>query len=195
MQKVIILDNIDQQLQEVITGMKNEQALKDQQQQMQQMQQMILSGGAQLQQLPNPGLSHNPALTFAEQQAYMTQNDQAMPKIGGLLKIQNANVALIALGVVVSTMIGDKLAGLIPGLGRFATIIAGGIILMFVRNGPLRDVAAGILIGGLADLLRSYTSGMFGMSRGNNEMAEDVKMTYGGGEGVYPEQPGRRTFA
>jgi hypothetical protein len=192
------LDNIDQQLQEVITGMKNEQALKDQQQQMQQMQHMVLSGGAGMQQLqlPNPGLSQNPALTFAEQQAYMTQNDQAMPKMGGLLRIQNANVALIALGVVASTMIGDKLAGLIPGLGRFATIIAGGIILMFVRSGPIRDVAAGILIGGLADLLRSYTGGMFGMgSSGNNMMAEDVKTTYGGGEGVYPEQPGRRTFA
>ena len=173
--------------------MKSEQAQKDQWQQMQQMRSMMLQSEA----LPNPALSQNPSLMFAEQQQkqYTTsQNDHAMPDVRGLMKIQNANVALIAAGVVVSTMIGDKLAGIIPGLGRYATIIAGGLILMFVRNGPIRDIAAGVLIGGLADLLRSYTSGMFGMG-GNNMMSEDVKDTYGGGEGVYPQQPDRRTYA
>lgn len=142
----------------------------------------------QQQQIFNP--SQDPMLLFAEQQR---QNDMSMPKIGSLMKIQNANVALIALGVVASTMIGSKLAGIIPQVGKFATIIAGAMILMFVRNGPIRDIAAGVLIGGLAELVRGYT-GMFGMP-GQNMMSEDVKSTYGGGEGVYPTQPDRRTFA
>ena len=185
---------VSEQVQELISTYKQEQQLKEQKSQMLQMQQNMASYmGIPVQQVPNPAAPQNPALTFAEQYN-TTQNDHSMPKIGGLLKVQNANLALIALGVVASTASGDRLAGLIPAIGRYATIIAGGLILMFVRNGPLRDIGAGILIGGLADLIRSYTGGMFGMGS-SNMMAEDMKPTYGGGEGVYPTQPDRRTFA
>ena len=142
-----------------------------------------------------PGLPTVPGLQtppFAE-----NQNEFGMPNIGSFMKVQNGNLGAIAIGVMAATTIGGMISRVLPSVGNFGPVIAGALILMFLgtRGGIIRDIGSGVLIGGLAMLLKNYTGGMFGMPGSNDMMAEEQKATYGGGDGVYPTQPDRRTFA
>ena len=117
-----------------------------------------------------------------------------MPSLGGIFKISDGNIAVIAIGVILSTTIGDFLGRYIPSIGNWATVLAGIVITYIAKsNNLLKNFGAGVLIGGLAKALSGIAGSITG-AFGEPMMAED-KITYGGGDGVYPMQPDRRVFA
>lgn len=114
-----------------------------------------------------------------------------MPRnFGRFFKVSDGNIPAIAIGVVASSTIGNWLSSVFPAVGRWATIVAGGLLLLLFKSGVLKSLAAGVFIGGIANLLSGFVGGGLG-----GMLSEDQKVTYGGGEGVYPMQPDRRTFA
>lgn len=121
--------------------------------------------------------------------------DFEMPSIGSFFKISNGNVAVIALGVIMTSTVGGFLANWLPSISQYASIIAGALI-MYIGKGKsiVKDFGVGVLIGGLAQLFSGLGSSLSGIFGEKPMMMED-KITYGGGDGVYPMQPERRTFS
>ena len=120
-----------------------------------------------------------------------------MPKIGSFLKLSNSNLAVVTIGVVMSSTIGGYLSGILGGLAggisKYSTIIAGLLIMYFGKGkGIVRDLGAGVLIGGLAQLFAGIGQSIMPTSE---PMMQEDRVTYGGGDGVYPTQPDRRVFA
>ncbi len=134
----------------------------------------------------------NPSL-FSEDKA---QNEFGMPSVGSFLRVSDGNLAVITLGVILSSSVAGLVERWLPSVAQYAAILAGVALIYFGKNKKMiRDFGAGVLIGGLATMfsgLGSSLGGMFGEPK-QNLMAED-KMTYGGGDGVYPTQPDRRVF-
>lgn len=129
---------------------------------------------------------------FEEQMRKYKEDDFSMPSIGSFTKVSNANVIVIALGVLTASYIGNMLTRFVPQVGKFAPILAGALIIVLGKNrGMLKDFGIGVLIGGLVELGRGY---MPGMSMPMNRQVEEDRMTYGGTDGVYPVQPDRRVF-
>ena len=127
-----------------------------------------------------------------------SQNSFGMPSVGSFLKVANANLLVITLGVILSSTFGGFISGMFPGLGRYATIAAGAVLILILRTGAGRDFASGVLIGGLAQAfsgIGASLSGMFG-GGGQNNMGEfaEVRTTHGGTDGVSPRSPDRRVF-
>lgn len=144
-------------------------------------------------QLPQDKMQ-DPNLLFSEQ-----QNGFGMPNIGSLLKIQNGNVLVIALGVIVSSSLGGMIMGYLPSMGQYATLLAGiGLIYFGKGKSVVRDLGVGVLIGGLAAMFSGLGSSLGAMLPGqtaeNPPMMED-KVTYGGTDGINPINPDRRIFA
>lgn len=120
-----------------------------------------------------------------------------MPNIKTFLKLKDGNVIVITLGVILSSTVGGFLTQFFPGgMTKWASVIAGALIMFIGKNkGVIQDFGAGVLIGGLAQVF-SGLGGMIGsgMSMPMNRQVEEDKLTYGGGDGVYPTQPDRRVF-
>lgn len=126
------------------------------------------------------------------------QNDFGMPKIGSFLKVSDGNVAVITLGVIMSSTVAGFIAGWMPSMAQYAAILAGVAIIYFGKNKKLiRDFGIGVLIGGLAQMFAGVGSSLGGMIPGgmSENFEETIKETYGGGDGIYPVQPDRRVFA
>lgn len=126
-----------------------------------------------------------------------SQNHFGMPSVGSFLKVQNANLLVITLGVILSATFGGFISGMFPSLGRYATIAAGAVLLLILRSGAGRDFASGVLIGGLAQAfsgIGTSLSGMFGGGQNNMGEFAEVRTTHGGTDGVSPRSPDRRVF-
>ena len=110
-----------------------------------------------------------------------------------ILKISNANIIIVGIGVLLSSTVGGYLTRFLPSTGKYAPILAGlAIMWLGKRNSMVKDLGAGILLGGVGSAFAGFASGL-GLSE-NMPMQED-KVTYGGTDGVYPTQPDRRVFA
>lgn len=133
-------------------------------------------------------LSQRAAVPFAE-----PQNGFSMPNIGGMLRVSNANLLVIALGVIVSSTVGGFVTSMLPSVGRYATVIAGAVLLMLFKSGIARDFGSGVLIGGLAELFSGLGS-RIGSAVGGGEFAE-MRTTFGGTDGVAVTSPDRRVFS
>lgn len=134
-----------------------------------------------------------PGAMFAEP----SQNAFGMPSVGSFLKVQNANLLVITLGVILSATFGGFISGMFPSLGRYATIAAGAVLLLILRSGAGRDFASGVLIGGLAQAFSGIGTSLSGfLGGGQNNMGEfaEVRTTHGGTDGVSPRSPDRRVF-
>lgn len=140
------------------------------------------------------------------------QNGMSMPNLGGFLKLNNANLLVIALGVIMASTIGGILSSMFSSVGAlasFSTIIAGLLLMYFGKSKPMmKDFGAGVLIGGLAvrfaglgaslgGALQGVTGGMSMMPPGTNpgQQFQELKYTYGGSDGVQPTTPDRRVFS
>jgi len=126
-----------------------------------------------------------------------TQNSFGMPSVGSFLKVQNANLLVITLGVILSSTLGGFISGMFPSIGRYATIAAGAVLLLILRTGAGRDFASGVLIGGLAQAFSGIGSSLGGMlGGGQNNMGEfaEVRTTHGGSDGVQVRSPDRRVI-
>lgn len=133
-----------------------------------------------------------PTGSFAEP----AQNGFGMPNIGGMLRVSNANLLVIALGVIVSSTVGGFVSSMLPSVSRYATVIAGAILLMVFKSGIARDFGSGVLIGGLAELFSGIGQRIGGAVGGvtGGEFAE-VRTTFGGTDGVSVTSPDRRVFS
>jgi len=119
-----------------------------------------------------------------------------MPNIGGMFKVANANLLVITLGVILSSTIGGWLTGMLPSVGKYATVMAGAVLLLVFKSGVARDFASGVLIGGLAGLFSGIGSSLGGLTGGDMSMpmAED-RVTFGGSDGVRVSSPDRRVIS
>ena len=132
-----------------------------------------------------------PAAPFAEPTT--SQNGFGMPNIGGMLRVSNANLLVIALGVIVSSTVGGFVTSMLPSVGKYSTVIAGAVLLMVFKTGMARDFGSGVLIGGLAELF-SGLGARLGGAVGGGEFAE-MRTTFGGSDGVSVTSPDRRVFS
>lgn len=118
-----------------------------------------------------------------------------MPSIRSFLRLKDGNVVAITIGVVVSSAVGGFIQPYLGTYSKWGPVIAGALI-MFVgrRSGVVQDLGAGVMIGGLAAVVRDLgILGGTGLTGMNREMSE-TRETYGGTDGVYPTQPERRVF-
>jgi len=122
------------------------------------------------------------------------QNGFGMPNIGGMLKVQNANLLVIALGVIVSSTVGGFVTSMLPSVGKYATVIAGAVLLMLFKSGVARDFGSGVLIGGLAELFSGLGARLGSAVGGGGEFAE-TRTTFGGSDGVAVTSPDRRVIS
>lgn len=158
------------------------------------MQQLLIAGAP----------PQTPPVLIPADQFREGQNGYEMPNIGGMLKVNNGNVATIAIGLILSASVGGLVMRWLPAVGKWGTVIAGLVIMYFAKTAKpvIRDIGIGVLLGGLASVFSGLGGSLGGIldgigGNGMNEpmppMAED-RMTYGGTDGVYPVNPDRRVF-
>lgn len=132
------------------------------------------------------------------------QNGYDMPNFGSMLKVSNGNVATIAIGLILSASVGGLVMRWLPSVGKWGTVIAGLVIMYIAKTSKpmIRDIGIGVLLGGLASVFSGLGGSLGGIldGIGGNGMSENMpmmedKLTYGGGDGVYPLNPDRRVFA
>ncbi len=125
-----------------------------------------------------------------------TQNDFGMPG-GSFLKLNDANLAVVTIGVIVSSSVGGMISNWMPSVSKYGTIIAGVAIMYVGKNKKMvRDLGAGVLIGGLAEMFSGLGSSLGShFSQPNQNMMAEDRVTYGGTDGIYPTQPDRRVMA
>lgn len=131
-----------------------------------------------------------PTTMFAEP----AQNGFGMPSLGTFLKASNVNIVAITIGVVLSSTVGSYVSKVLPQAGKFATPIAGAALLIALKGGVGRDIAYGVLIGGLANLLGGYVGGALGGSAMSEPGFAETRVTQGGTDGVTVTSPTRRVF-
>ena len=128
-----------------------------------------------------------------------SQNGMNMPSIGSFLKINNGNVVVIGIGLILSSQIGGMVSRWLPSVSQYATIIAGLAIMYIAKSKPIiRDLGVGVLLGGLASTFSGLGNSLGGILGGNGMAEQNTMMetreTYGGTDGMYPENPDRKVF-
>jgi len=130
------------------------------------------------------------------QEAYADQNGFAMPNLSSFTKV-SGSLPVIALGVIMSQTVGGFISRFLPNMSKWASIIAGALIMWFAKsNRLLKDFGAGVLIGGLATVFAGLGSQLGGIFQEPDRMAfEEERMTFGGVDGgTMVTSPDRRTL-
>ncbi len=165
--------------------MLNLQTFEDQIQELAKVQQSALSNASL-----NPQMMDNQLFSMKQDQEF------GMPSVGSFLKVKDANVVVITLGVIMSSTVGGFVSRFLPSISQWAPVIAGALLIFFGKGkSVIKEFGIGVLIGGLAQVF-SGLGGQLGesFSLPMGRQVEEDRLTYGGSDGVYPTQPDRRVF-